>query len=168
VLFVVEKIISGGQTGADRAALDVALELGLAVGGWVPKGRWAEDGRIPDHYPHLRETEEREPALRTERNVRESDATLLLSHGKTTGGTALALEAAARIGRPHLHLDLNATSLHQAAGQLLHWLARERPRALNVAGPRASEDPEIFATTKRILEMALRPQAFPKDLSKNP
>jgi len=80
-----ERIISGGQTGADRAALDVALERGLEVGGWVPYGRVAEDGRIPDGYPGLVETDSRDPAVRTMRNVRDLDATLIVSHGPLTG-----------------------------------------------------------------------------------
>ncbi len=161
---MVEKIVSGGQTGADRAALDVALELGLAVGGWVPEGRWAEDGRIPDHYPNLTETEGREPAIRTQRNVRDSDATVLLSHGAPTGGTALSLESAVRIGRPHLHLDLSAASGSSAAHQLRDWLDGERARTLNVAGPRSSEDPEIYAAAKRILESVLRRQGSAEKL----
>ena len=158
---MVEKIVSGGQKGADRAALDVALELGLAVGGWVPEGRWAEDGRIPDRYPNLTETEDREPATRTQRNVRDSDATLLLSHGALIGGTALSLESAARIRRPYLHLDLNAVSGSRAVHQLRDWLDGVCARTLNVAGPRSSEDPEIYAATRLLLESALRQQDSP-------
>jgi hypothetical protein len=104
------------------------------------------------------ETEERAPAIRTERNVRDSDATLLLSHGAPTGGTALTLEVAARLGRPHLHLDLDATSPSGATRLLRDWLGGVRPRTLNVAGPRASKDPEIFAASRFILESALRSQ----------
>jgi hypothetical protein len=152
---VVEKIVSGGQTGADRAALETALEFGLAVGGWIPQGRWAEDGVVPAHYPNLREAESREPAVRTELNVRDSDATLLLSHGEPEGGSALALEAANRIGRPVLHIDLSALSVEAACRKLREWLASVQPKALNVAGPRSSEDPEIFDAVKCVLASAL-------------
>ena len=82
------KLVSGGQTGADRAALDVALELGIDHGGWVPKGRAAEDGRLPSRY-RVRETPSEDPAERTERNVADADAALLISHGPLTGGSEL-------------------------------------------------------------------------------
>ena len=156
---MVEKIVSGGQTGADRAALDVALELGLAVAGWVPKDRQAEDGSIAARYPNLRETESTEPEVRTERNVRDSDATLLLSHGALEGGSALTLELANRIGRPVLHIDLRAASIREAARQLRDWLAIVRPRTLNVAGPRSSKDPEIFEATRQFLRLVLTKKA---------
>ena len=152
---MVAKILSGGQTGADRAALDVALELGLAVGGWVPRGRWAEDGTVPSRYPGLVETESDEPAVRTGRNIRDSDATLLLSHGDLAGGSALTLLVARRRGKPHLHLDLDANAPAQAVKRLRDWLALAHPQVLNVAGPRGSEDPAIFEATKRVLREAL-------------
>ena len=152
---MVEKIVSGGQTGADRAALDAALELGLAVGGWVPKDRWAEDGAVPAHYPNLCEAESGDPAVRTALNVRDSDATVVLSHGKPSGGSALAMEVANRIGRSVVHIDLSVMSVPDAARQLREWLAIERPKALHVAGSRSSEDPEIFDAVKRVLASAL-------------
>jgi len=84
---VIRKIVSGGQTGADRAALDVALDLGITCGGWVPKGRLAEDGEIPVDYPNLVEAEDAEPNTRTALNIRDSDATLILSQGELHGGS---------------------------------------------------------------------------------
>jgi len=96
---MLNKIISGGQTGVDRAALDVGLALGLAVGGWCPKGRRAEDGGIPDRYP-LMETPERNYQSRTRRNIEDSDGTLLLNQGKLDGGTALTVAHARQIGKP--------------------------------------------------------------------
>src|SRR5690606_30676655 len=93
------RVVSGGQTGVDRAALDAALRLGLPCGGWCPAGRWAEDGPIPERYP-LRETESADPAERTARNVRDSDATLILSPRPLRGGTAGTREVAERLGRP--------------------------------------------------------------------
>ena len=102
---MIERILSGGQTGVDRAALDVALELGLPCGGWCPKGRRAEDGPIPSHYP-LTETPWDGYPQRTEWNVRDSDGTLILTEGEPDRGTALTRELAARHGKPCLVLDL--------------------------------------------------------------
>src|SRR5262245_54833883 len=90
---VFTKIISGGQSGVDRAALDVALELGIPCGGWCPKGRRAEDGPLPDRYP-LDETQTSFYPERTRRNVRDSDGTLILADGAAKGGTALTIELA--------------------------------------------------------------------------
>ena len=107
---MIERIVSGGQTGCDRAAFDAALELGIPLGGWVPRGRLDEDGVIPVRYPNLREAESADPAVRTECNVRDSDATLLISHGPLVGGSALTARLADQMGRPHLHLDLDLAS----------------------------------------------------------
>lgn len=101
------KIVSGGQTGVDRAALDTALELGLPCGGRCPRGRKAEDGPIPARYP-LTETSSAEYAQRTEWNVRDSDGTLVLTRGQPTGGTALTIELAERLGKPYLVVDLES------------------------------------------------------------
>jgi len=152
---VLEKLVSGGQTGADRAALDVALAHGLRIGGWVPKGRAAEDGRIPARYVGLVETESADPAVRTARNVRDSDATLIVSHGPLAGGSLLTLDEATRTSKPHLHLDLDRLSLTSASERLADWIAEVRPRVLNVAGPRASEDPRIASDTTALLEAAM-------------
>jgi hypothetical protein len=142
-------IVSGGQTGVDRAALDAALEAGLACGGYCPRGRRAEDGPIDARYP-LRETPSAEPAERTEWNVRESDATLVIAPGGPTGGTAFAVACARRLGRPLWIHDLEAGPLDGTA--LRAWLAREGVARLNVAGPRESEHPGI---TRRVrLELA--------------
>jgi hypothetical protein len=149
------RIVSGGQTGADRAALDVALELGFETGGWVPLGRQAEDGTIPDRYPNLREADSALPAVRTELNVRDSDVTVIISHGAPVGGTALTESLARGFGRPLLHLDLDRISEADASATLREWLARHKPGILNVAGARESEDPAIHAVAKRVLSMAL-------------
>jgi Circularly permutated YpsA SLOG family len=151
-----ERIVSGGQTGADRAALDVALECGIPIGGWVPKGRLAEDGRIPDRYVGLVETRSPDPAVRTARNVRDSDATLILSHGPLDGGSLLTHDEATRGGKPVLHLDLEELDVAAAADRLRAWLAVIRPGSLNVAGPRASRDPRIAAETGAVLRAALQ------------
>ena len=122
------KIISGGQTGADRAALDFALASGIPIGGWVPRGRLAEDGRIPERYAGLVETESADPAVRTARNVRDSDATLILSHGPLDGGSLLTHREATRAGRPVLHLDLEELEVAVAARSPPHLARRGPPR----------------------------------------
>lgn len=150
-----KRIVSGGQTGVDRAALDVALELELPCGGWVPKGRIDERGRIPDRYPGLRETESAAWAERTEANVRDSDGTLIISRGPLTGGSKYTQETAERLGRPCLHLDL-ARSTTAALDAARDWVAANRVRVLNVAGPRASKDPELYDRAADLLRNLLR------------
>ena len=152
---MLEKIVSGGQTGADRAALDFARARGLRVGGWVPKGRLAEDGPIPEDYLGLLEADSTDPAVRTALNVRDSDATLILSHGPLAGGSLLTFQEATRAEKPVLHLDLDQVSTASAAERLARWLTTIRPRILNVAGPRASEDPRIASATEAVLGAAL-------------
>ena len=143
----VVKIVSGAQTGVDRAALDVALALGLACGGWVPRGRLAEDGVISRRYP-VRETESRAYADRTLRNVKDSDATLILTRGMPTGGTALTLRHAEHLRRPCLVVDLCADA---SPAVVRAWLAESRVRILNVAGPRESHAPGIHGEAERFL-----------------
>ena len=116
---MLEKILSGGQTGVDRAALDVGLALGLAVGGWCPQGRRAEDGRIPDRYP-LVETPERNYQVRTRRNSEDADGTLILNLGELDDGTALTARHARQIGKPCLIVALEA-GIEPAAFR--DWLA---------------------------------------------
>jgi hypothetical protein len=135
------KIVSGGQTGVDRAALDAALFLSVDIGGWCPRGRRSEDGRIPDRYP-LVETPSPAYRQRTHWNVRDSDATLIIHRGPMRGGTRLTAETASRYGRPLLTLDLaNAPDLARAR----QWLAVGDIRTLNVAGPREESTPGIYA-----------------------
>ena len=150
---MIEKIISGGQTGADRAALDAALELGLPHGGWVPKGRLAEDGAIPEKYK-LKEMPTESYPERTEKNVRESDGTLILSHGLLTGGSALTRNLADKHRRPCLSIDLNIIPAFKAATLITSWIELHQIKTLNVAGPRASNDPKIYQKAKDILESA--------------
>jgi hypothetical protein len=149
------KIVSGGQTGADRAALDVALEQGLEIGGRVPKGRLAEDGRISDHYAGLRETDAANPSVRTSLNVRDSDATLIVSRGPLRGGSLLTLQEAQRLGRPVLHIDLAALRREEAATQVSEWLRQVTPSTLNVAGSRASQDAAIYRSVAALLREVL-------------
>ncbi len=151
---MIRKIISGGQTGVDRAALDVALELGIPHGGWVPRGRRAEDGPLPARY-RLQETQTEEYAERTARNVQEADGTLILSRGPLTGGSELTRQLARRFARPCLHVDLARTGAPRAARRILDWLRRHEIRVLNVAGPRASKDPQIYGLARGLLEAVL-------------
>lgn len=135
----------------DRAALDAALEAGLACGGWCPRGRRAEDGPIPARYP-LDETPSAEVAQRTAWNVRDSDATLILARGPLRGGTALTARCAAERGRPCRVSDLDAGV--DPSG-LLRWLRDHAVRVLNVAGPRESEAPGIHAQALAALRALL-------------
>lgn len=151
----VRKIVSGGQTGADRAALDVALELDLATGGWVPLGRRADDGEVPARYEGLVETESPEYSIRTELNVRDSDATVVFAFGPPGGGTELTVRAAERYGKSLLVIDLEGEASERLVAELREWLATVRPRVLNVAGPRLSEEPRIYVEVAGILNAAL-------------
>ena len=146
------RIISGGQTGVDRAALDVALALGIPHGGWCPRGRLAEDGRIPDRY-ELSETDTPEYAVRTERNVLDSDATLLLCRGEPSGGTLLTLRLAKRHGRPCFVADLDAPPPPE---EIALWLRRQHVHVLNVAGPRESQSPGVGQLAGDYLRQVLR------------
>jgi len=150
-----KKIVSGGQTGADRAALDVAIGLGLETGGWVPHGRRAEDGRIPARYAGLIETATEEYRSRTALNVRDADATLIFSFGEPTGGTGLTLTLALSSGKPFLAIDLETRSSNDNADRIRDWLTETAARVLNVAGPRASGEPRITAAVTEILSAAL-------------
>jgi hypothetical protein len=153
----VKQVVSGAQTGVDRAALDVALELGIPCGGWVPLGRIDERGRIPDHYPNLTETPTADFSERTAANVRDSDATLIISHGRLTGGSLYTREEAHRLGRPCLHLDLRIKSSEEAVDAAGAWLDEHSVQILNVAGSRASKDPKAYTAAAQLLGLILRP-----------
>ena len=155
---MLRKIVSGGQTGVDRAALDVGLALGLAVGGWCPKGRRAEDGRIPARYP-LVEIPEPDYETRTCHNVEESDGTLILNRGKLDGGTAFTMAHARQIGKPCLIVALEE-GIEPAAFR--DWLEANSIAVLNVAGPRESQRPGVYAAAVRGLEAWLR-VGFPRE-----
>ena len=145
------KIVSGGQTGVDRAALDVGIALGIPHGGWCPRGRLAEDGAIPRRY-RLVETESPDYAQRTEQNVLDSDATLILCRGQPTGGTDLTWRLARRHGKPHLVVDLAQPMDWPVAHR---WVARYGTATLNVAGPRESQCPGIHAQASEFLRRLL-------------
>jgi hypothetical protein len=148
-------IVSGGQTGADRAALDFAIRTGLAHDGWCPRGRLAEDGPLDARY-ELRETPTANYAERTVCNVRDSDATVLFTtRVELTGGTRLTAEMATEQGKPLLHLCQASVGPLEAAVELRKYLADHRVTRLNVAGPRASQDPDVAAYVDAVLTAAL-------------
>lgn len=179
------KVISGGQTGVDRAALDAAVEYGIAIGGWIPRGRRAEDGILPAKYAMLREIDPEDedtvsdrdiaqfyPAAlsteteslrsrlaRTRRNVVDSDASLVLTRAAPAGGTAATIYYAQQPpGRPWLMIDLARDP--EPARRVLAWLAQEDPAVLNVAGPPESVAPGIYKQARSLLASvfkALRP-----------
>ena len=154
------KIISGGQTGVDRAALDVAIERGVPWGGWCPKGGWAEDFPDPpgllSKYPHLKETPLPHPLQRTEWNVRDSDATLIITDSEgiaASVGTSRGHEWARQHGKPLLVID--ATDPNAPARTAI-WVKAQQQRygadmTLSVGGPRESEAPGIYARTRRLM-----------------
>jgi hypothetical protein len=150
------KIPCGGQTGVDRAALDAALELGLDYGGSVPKGRRAEDGPIDGKYGKLTELGSLSYRIRTQRNVTDSDATLIITRGRLSGGTALTARLASTQRKPRLVVDVEKMDEAQALGEAAAWLSRVHPEALNIAGPRESETPGIYGTAYRFLCLLLR------------
>jgi predicted Rossmann-fold nucleotide-binding protein len=156
-LMLPRKIISGGQTGVDRAALDVALELGIPIGGHLPRGRKDENGDIlpEDKYANMQETDTDDVNVRTELNVRNSDATLVFSHGTLSGGSKYTQRMARKHGKPCLHVDFDKHDADQAVLLVKTWLSDRQPRVLNVAGPRASKDPEVNSKARCVLAAVL-------------
>ena len=151
-----QKIISGGQTGVDRAALDVALELGIPIGGHLPRGRKDENGDIlPDKYARMQETDTDDVNVRTELNVQNSDATLIFGQGELFGGSEYTESMARKHGKPCLHIDFDKQDVDRAVLRVTAWLLETQPRVLNVAGPRASDDPAIYSKAKSVLAGAL-------------
>ena len=132
--------MSGGQTGVDRAALDVAISLGIEHGGWCPLGRIAEDGPIPDFY-HLREHPSPKYSDRTKCNVIDSDATLILYGSNLEGGTFKTFRHAETLGKPCLKIRLTHRGRFE---RVREWLVHHHVLTLNVAGPRASKEPVIY------------------------
>ena len=149
------KIVSGGQAGVDRGALDAALEAGFPCGGWAPEGRAAEDGRIPERYP-LQELAGAGYEERTLRNVLDSDGTAILHSGALRGGTRQTMLHCVEHGKPFELVDAARTAPRDAALKLAAFVERNRLSVLNVAGPRASKwrgaHAYVYATVKQLLE----------------
>jgi hypothetical protein len=148
------KIISGGQTGVDRAALDAALRHGIESGGWCPTGRLDEFGRIPDRYP-ITELENGGFTERTLQNVKDSDGTVIIYPGKLSGGTEQTLHFCVEQPRPHELIDASNVSTEKAAQLVADFVRENKIDALNVAGPRASEWPEGYDYASRALDIFL-------------
>ncbi|WP_051694181.1 putative molybdenum carrier protein [Desulfohalovibrio reitneri] len=147
------RIISGGQSGVDRAALDAAMDLGIPHGGWCPRGRRAEDGPIPSRY-NLTEAESSGYPERTELNIRQAAATLILNLGELDGGTRLTMGLARKHGAPCLVVELDRPGLLHGA-EILDWLERWAGQTLNVAGPSESKRPGVYARAREALVRTL-------------
>lgn len=150
---VIKKIISGGQTGADRAALDFAIYYNISHGGWCPKGRLAEDGTIERRY-QLQETSSKSYPQRTEKNVKNSDGTVIFA-GRLTGGSKKTAELATKHGKPWIHLHAGS---YDAPEKLLAFIRTNKIETLNVAGARASKESDIYNFVKQTLEEAFLPR----------
>jgi hypothetical protein len=148
------RIISGGQTGVDRAALDAALKHKIECGGWCPSGRIDEFGEIPAHYP-LKEMTDGSFAVRTRQNVKDSDGTALIYSGELRGGTAYTLENCEELSRPHLLIDARKISTEKAAQLINDFVRKKKIETLNVAGPRQSEWPDGYNYVFRALDIFL-------------
>lgn len=154
------RVMSGGQTGVDRAALDVAIAHGIEHGGWCPRGRLAEDGPLHVRYA-LQETESSGYRQRTRGNVRDSQGTLILNEGELSGGSALTARFAAQFGRPCLVVSLGDADPRAVA----EWIRSARIDVLNVAGPGESKRPGIYARAYAFLERVLPLRLPPKRTS---
>jgi len=146
------KIISGGQTGVDRAALDVALKHGIESGGWCPAGRLDEFGRIPDHYP-VQELKAGGFTERTSQNVNDSDGTVVIYYGRIDGGTEQTVRFCVDLKRPHQLIDASKVSSEDAAKLITDFVHHNNVGVLNLAGPRQSEWPEGYDYASRTLEL---------------
>ena len=155
----IAKIVSGGQTGVDRGAIEAALELGFPYGGLIPKGRRAEDGQVPLMFTAMEESTRKDYLYRTEWNVVHSDATLILNFGRElSGGTKRTEDFCKKHGKPCWVEDLASINETGRGLELLHWLEAEfgiKPVALNVAGPRESRSPGIQAAAKAFVARLL-------------
>ncbi len=163
----VKMIFSGGQTGVDRTALEIAIELDIPHGGWCPRGRLAEDGPIAKKFK-LKETASRQYYVRTELNVKETNGTLILFREKMSSGTALTQKYANQQGKPCLCLDLKKESAADLAARIRAWLIDKKIQILNIAGPRASSAKGIAEDVRRVLrevfrcELDCQPRIFAK------
>ena len=157
------RVVSGGQTGVDRGALDAALELGVDCGGWCPAGRRAEDGVIADIYP-LRETRSSEPGERTRRNVEDSDGTLVIDFPESGPGTRLTIDCAKALGKPLLVIPAAEMPCAMAVDLVLDFVRRTRLEVINVAGPRSSEVPEAYAYAHDLIRSLLHPGQRPDNV----
>jgi hypothetical protein len=148
---MIEKIISGGQSGAGRAALDAAMKLGIAHGGWVLHGRMTEDGPLPDKYD-LNEMPDQNLSERTKKNIKEASGTLILSYEKFREQFDFIKKISKRFAKPVLHIELHTTVAFNAATRINDWIVDNDISVLNVAGPRNEQDPRIYQATLDIIQ----------------
>ncbi|NTW87840.1 MAG: hypothetical protein HGB26_01665 [Desulfobulbaceae bacterium] len=146
----IKRIVSGGQTGADVAGLDAAIKLGIVHGGWIPKGRLTEDGPLPEKYL-LQEMPTDSYPSRTEKNVVDSDGTVIFTHGALTGGSLLTWKKALQYGKPVLHLNMNTVVIDEAVKVLKDFVDENCVEVLNVAGSRGSKDSLIYGKVFEIV-----------------
>ena len=151
---MIQKIISGAQTGADRAGIDAAIESGIDYGGWVPKGRKAEDGTVPAKYTKLHEMTKGGYPKRTEQNVLDSDGTVIFGYGKLTTGSVLTLKLAKQHKKPYLHIDLDLVK--DPVPAIKAWIVEWDIKVLNVAGRSESKAPGIYDVVKYIIKQVLK------------
>lgn len=148
---MIGKVVSGGQTGVDRAALDAAMEQGIACGGWCPAGRHADDGVIPERYP-LQETADMDHTVRTEHNVRDSDGTLMFYRGSLQGGTAYAVLMARHLGRPVMAVNMDEP---MDADAIVAWIRDNGIGVLHIGGQREASSPGIYDAARRYVTEVL-------------
>ena len=148
------KIVSGGQTGADRGALDFAIKFNISHGGWITKGRRTESGPLPGFY-NLKEMDTRDYPARTRQNIIDSDGTVIIARGPLTGGSALTYGFAQKTGKWVCRINLLEQDIFEVAFILHDFILEQSIRVLNVAGPRAGHDPDIYYDVKAILAAVL-------------
>jgi len=152
---ILKKIISGGQTGADQGALDGAIWSDFPYGGSIPAGRKTETGPLHARY-QMEELDSESYPERTAKNVKNSDGTLIVSHGTLTGGSALTSRFAEESGKPCLHVDFSLHTAENGTALVLGWLIDNKIEVLNVAGPRASSDTKIYEMTRALVIALIR------------
>lgn len=151
---MIEKIVSGGQTGADRAGLDAAIACGVPHGGWCPKGRKAEDGTIPERY-QLTETQGASYLARTERNVKRSDGTVIFTVGELAGGSLRTVDFARRHRKPWIHIRLGEVADEQAVNDLRQFIKAHRIKLINVAGSSESRESGLYQRVRSVVCLVL-------------
>lgn len=149
------KIVSGGQTGVDRAALDAAMGCNIEAGGWCPDGRKSEDGRIADHYP-LTELSGAGYRKRTLKNVQDSDGTLIIYFSELSGGTKLTVDFCIKEKKPYVLIDAGLLSESQSVQEIIAFITKFKIQTLNVAGPRESNVAQAYPYTKNVLYGVIR------------
>ena len=151
---MLKKIISGGQVGADQAALDAAIKCDFPHGGWIQKGRKTQTGVLSEKY-HLIEMSVSGYKEKIEQNVMASDGTVIISHGDLSGGADYSRKMAIKHNRPCLHIDLSQTEMAASSAEIYTWITENNIEILNVTGSRASEDGDVYKSTIGIIEGAI-------------